>query len=138
MLGVTISTVSYLALMMTVTNSIQYIFMCWFKNTDLISIATIIAGLPVAFGIVAVKPLSKKFTKKQLCTYPFLVSAISSGVAAFVKIKNPYIWMVLIGIAMFGAAFYLVLTWALVADCIDFQEASTGRREEGSTRPAQR
>lgn len=132
MLGVTISTVSYLALMMTVTNSIQYIFMCWFKNTDLISIATIIAGLPVAFGIVAVKPLSKKFTKKQLCTYPFLVSAISSGVAAFVKIKNPYIWMVLIGIAMFGAAFYLVLTWALVADCIDFQEASTGRREEGS------
>lgn len=132
MLGVTISTVSYLALMMTVTNSIQYIFMCWFKNTDLISTATIIAGLPVAFGIVAVKPLSKKFTKKQLCTYPFLISAISSGVAAFVKIQNPYIWMALVGVAMFGAAFYLVLMWALVADCIDFQEVSTGRREEGS------
>lgn len=132
MLGVTISTVSYLALMMTVTSSMQYIFMCYFQNTKLISIATIIAGLPTVLGIIAVKPLSKKFTKKQLCTYPFIISAIASGIAAFVKIKNPYVWIILIGIAMFGTAFYLVLTWALVADCIDYQEAVTGRREESS------
>lgn len=132
MLGVTISSVSYLALMMTVTSSLQYTFMCYFKNTDLITVATVIAGMPVAFGIVAIKPLSKRFTKKQLCTYPFLLSALASGVAAFVKIQNPFIWMLLMGVAMLGASFYLVLTWALVADCIDFQEKTTGRREEGS------
>ncbi len=132
MLGVTISTVSYLALMMTVTSSMQYIFMCYFKNTKLISIATIIAGLPTVLGIIAVKPLSKKFTKKQLCTYPFLISAICSGIATFVRFENPYIWIILVGIAMFGSAFYLVLIWALVADCIDYQEMKTGRREESS------
>ena len=132
MLGVTISSVSYLALMMTVTSSMQYIFMCYFKNTKLISIATIIAGLPTVLGIIAVKPLSKKFTKKQLCTYPFLISAICSGIATFVRFESPYIWIVLVGIAMFGSAFYLVLTWALVADCIDYQEMKTGRREESS------
>lgn len=33
---------------------------------------------------------------------------------------------------MFGAAFYLTLMWALVADCIDYQEQKTGRREESS------
>ena len=132
MLGVTISSMSYLALMMTVTTSMQYIFMCYFKNTEIIPIATIIAGLPTVLGIVAVKPLSKKFTKKQLCTYPFLISAIASGIATFVRFENPYIWIVFIGIAMFGSAFYLVLTWALVADCIDYQEMKTGRREESS------
>lgn len=132
MLGVTISTVSYLALMMTVTNSLQYVFMCYFKNTKLISLATILAGLPVALGIVLVKPASKRFTKKQLCTYPFALSAITSGIATFVQLENPYIWIALISIAMFGASFYMVLMWALVADCIDFQESKTGRREEGS------
>lgn len=132
MLGVTISTVSYLALMMTVTNSLQYVFMCYFKNTSLISIATILAGLPVALGIVLVKPASKKFTKKQLCTYPFAISAVASGLATFIQFENPYIWIALISIAMFGASFYMVLMWALVADCIDFQESQTGRREEGS------
>ena len=132
MLGVTISTVSYLALMVTVTSSMQYIFMCYFQNTKLISIATVIAGLPTLLGIVAVKPLSKKFTKKQLCTYPFIISIITSAAATFIKISNPYIWIILIGISMFGTAFYLILTWALVADCIDYQEMVTGRREESS------
>lgn len=132
MLGVTISTVSYLALMMTVTSSLQYVFMCYFKNTKLISLATILAGLPVVLGIVLVKPASKKFSKKQLCTYPFAISAVASGIATFVRFENPYIWIALISIAMFGASFYMVLMWALVADCIDFQERQTGRREEGS------
>ena len=132
MLGVTISTVSYLALMMTVTSSLQYVFMCYFKNTKLISLATILAGLPVVLGIVLVKPASKKFSKKQLCTYPFAISAVASSIATFVRFENPYIWIALISIAMFGASFYMVLMWALVADCIDFQERQTGRREEGS------
>lgn len=132
MMGVTISTVAYLALMMTVTTSMPYIFMCYFQNTKLITIATMLAGCPVALGILLVKPMLKKFTKKQLCTYPFVLSAISAGLAAFVRIRNPYVWIVLVAIAMFGSAFYLTLMWALVADCIDYQERRTGRREESS------
>ena len=132
MMGVTISSVSYLALIMTATSSMQYVFMCYFKNTDIISIATIIAGLPIGLGIVITKPLLKKFTKKQLCTYPFAISTVASAIATFVKFDNPYVWITFIGIAMFGTCFYLTLMWALVADCIDYQEAKTGRREEGS------
>lgn len=132
MLAVTISTVSYMALMMTVTNSMQYVFMCYFQNTKIISVATIIAGLPIGLGIVITKPLLKKFTKKQLCTYPFLISVIAAGIVTFIRVKNPVVWIIFVGIAMFGSCFYLTLMWALVADCIDYQEEKTGRREEGS------
>lgn len=132
MMGVTISSVAYLALMMTVTNSMQYVFMCYFKNTDIIPIATIIAGLPIGLGIVITKPLLKKFTKKQLCTYPFAISAVAAGIATCVRFDNPYVWIAFIGVSMFGTCFYLTLMWALVADCIDYQEEKTGRREEGS------
>ena len=132
MMGVTISSVAYLALMMTVTNSMQYGFMCYFKNTKIIPIATIIAGLPIGLGIVITKPLLKKFTKKQLCTYPFAISAVAAGIATFVRFDNPYVWIAFIGVSMFGTCFYLTLMWALVADCIDYQEEKTGRREEGS------
>lgn len=132
MMGVTISSVAYLALMMTVTNSMQYVFMCYFKNTKIIPIATIIAGLPIGLGIVITKPLLKKFTKKQLCTYPFAISAVAAGIATFVRFDNPYVWIAFIGVSMFGTCFYLTLMWALVADCIDYQEEKTGRREEGS------
>lgn len=132
MMGVTISTVAYLALIMTVTNSMQYTFMCYFQNTKIIGLASMIAALPIALGIVLSKPLLKKFTKKQLCTYPFLLSAAASAAATFIRIKNPFVWVALIGVAMFGGCFYLTLMWALVSDCIDYQESKTGRREEGS------
>lgn len=128
----TISTVSYLALIMTVTASMQYIFMYYFKNSSLISVATVIAGAPMVVAIIFVKPLVKRFSKKALCTYPFLAGIISTGIITFVKFTNPYIWLVFVAIAVLSAGLYMVLIWAMVADSIDYQEKKTGRREEGS------
>lgn len=62
-----------------------------FQNTKIIPIATVIAGLPIGLGIVITKPLLKKFTKKQLCTYPFAISAVAAGIATFVRFDNPYV-----------------------------------------------
>lgn len=128
----TISTVSYLALIMTVTSSMQYIFMYYFKNSKLISVASIIAGAPMVVAILLVKPLVKRFSKKALCTYPFLAGIIATGIITFVKFTNPYIWLVFVSIAVLSAGLYMVLIWAMVADSIDYQEKKTGRREEGS------
>ncbi len=132
MLGITISSVSFIALVMTVTASMPYVFMVYFNNTQLISLAGFLSAVPIILGIVLVKFALKKFSKRQLCTYPFVLSIIASGIATFVRLKNPIIWIILIAITMLGAAFYMVLTWAMVADCIDYQESQTGRREEGS------
>lgn len=132
MLGVTISSVSYIALIMTVSTSMPYVFMCYFNNTTLISLAGILTAVPIILGIVLVKPALKKFSKKQLCTYPFIISIVASGIATFVRFANPFVWLGLITLTMFGTSFYMVLMWALVADCIDYQEEKSGRREEGS------
>ena len=131
-LAVTISSVANIALIMTLTNSMQYLFMCYFQDTSKLSIGTVIAGLPVLFGILLVKPALNLFSKKQLCSWPFLITTAATAVTTFVKFTNPWIWMMFIGIAMFGSCFYLVLTWALVSDSIDYQAKMTGRREEGS------
>lgn len=128
----TVSTVSYLALIMTVTSSMQYIFMYYFKNSNLISVATVIAGAPMVVAIILVKPLVKRFSKKVLCTYPFLAGIIATGIITFFKFTNPYIWLVFVAIAVLSAGLYMVLIWAMVADSIDYQEKKTGRREEGS------
>ena len=50
----------------------------------------------------------------------------------FVRFTNPYVWLVVFAIGMMATGFYMVLIWAMVADCIDYQEKKTGRREESS------
>lgn len=132
MMALTISTFAQLAFVMTITNSMQYIFMYYFKNTEIMSIGMVIAGLPIAVAIFLVKPLVKRFSKKALCTYPFIFAIIFTAIITFVKIKNPYVWLAFLGLAMLSNGLYMVLIWAMVADSIDYQEMKTGRREEGS------
>lgn len=132
MMALTISTVAYTALVMTVTNSMQYLFMLYFKDPDLISWASALAGGPVLLAILLAKPLTKRFSKKTITTYPFLLSIVSSGILTFVKIQNPKLWLIIFAVGMFATGFYTVLIWAMVADCIDFQEKRTGTREEGA------
>lgn len=131
-LGVTISSVAMIALMLTQSNSMQYVFMCYYRNTKLISVGMILLNAPMALGVVFLSMALKRFTKKQLCTYPFLLSAVVSAVVTFIRFENPIVWTVLLALVHFGTGFYLVLVWALVADCIDYQEQRSGRREEGS------
>ncbi len=132
MMGVTLSSVAMLAFLMTATSTMHYAFMCYFKNTKLISLGTVISMFPMVIAMVLCKPLVKKFSKRVLCTYPFIISVIATGILTFVKIKNPYVWLVVLAMAMFAVGLYTVLTWAMVADCIDYQERKSGRREEGS------
>lgn len=132
MMGVTISTIAMLAFLMSATNTMPYTFMVYFQDAKLSSVATVIAMLPMVLAIFLCKPLVKRFTKRQLCTYPFILSIGATAVITFVKIENPFIWLAVLAVAMLAVGIYSILTWAMVADCIDFQEEKTGRREEGS------
>lgn len=132
MMALTLSTIAFLALIMTATNSMQFLFMEYFKKPELLSIGTVLMGFPMLLAIIFIKPLVKRFSKKQICTYPFVLAIISTCVLTFVKISNPFAWMAIFAVAMGATGFYNVLIWAMVADCIDYQEIKTGRREEGS------
>lgn len=132
MMGVTISTIAMLAFLMSATNTMPYTFMVYFQDAKLSSVATVIAMLPMVLAIFLCKPLVKRFTKRQLCTYPFILSIGATAVITFVRIENPFIWLAVLAVAMLAVGIYSILNWAMVADCIDFQEEKTGRREEGS------
>ncbi len=132
MMGVTISTIAMLAFLMSATNTMSYTFMVYFQNSRMTSLATVVAMLPMVLAIFLCKPLVKRFTKRQLCTYPFILSIAATAVITFVKIENPFIWLAVLAVGMFAVGIYSILNWAMVADCIDFQEEKTGRREEGT------
>lgn len=132
MLGLTISSMAYLAFIGTAMSSMQYIFVYYFQQPKLIALGTVIGGFPVLFAVLGAKPLVKRFGKAKTCTYPFLLGAAASAVMTFVKITNPYIWLSLLALVMLSSGLHLVLTWAMAADCIDYQERVSGRREDAA------
>lgn len=132
MVGLIICTLAFKLFCSSYSTTSQYVFMCYFQDTDLLSVATLAASLPMLLAMFVVTPAVKRFGKKKLCSWPFLGSCIVDLIMAFVPISSPIVWIVLEAISSAFLGFFSMLMWALISDCIDYQEYLTGRREEGT------
>lgn len=109
----------------------QYVFMVYFQDTSKLSLTAIGSMVPMILGMFLVKPLVKKFGKKNLITWPTLGSAICYGLTAFLPM-TPMTWIICqIGATCFSTATGLLL-WSLISDAVDYQAYITGVRNDGT------
>lgn len=132
MIAMILCTLFFKLFCFTSSTTNQYVFMVYFKNTGMLSISNLATLLPMILGMVVVTPLAKKFGKKALCSWPFLGSFVVDLMLAFVPMKSPLLWIVLQAVSGAFMGLFNLLMWAVIADCIDYQEMITGRREEGT------
>jgi len=76
--------------------------------------------------------LTKRFSKRTLILVPSVLGLAVSFFLLFVPIMNPWIFFAFLIAAMFGNQVFIILVWAVVADCLDYQELITGERMDGS------
>ena len=119
----------------TTTGSSQfgsYLYKEYYHNAQLLTYVTL-AGLLFIFILFPVIPkIVEKFGKRNAILYPTVVSFAVSLVLFLVPIKNVWIYFGLSMIVNIGNAFFTMLVWALVTDCLDYQEYITGKRADGS------
>lgn len=132
MLAVTLASIAMLLFIASTSTMNQYVFITYFKDPSMLSLGMLLSMGPTLFAMVFVKAAVKKWGKKNICSWPFLAAIACYLYLFLVPIENPYVWFVLQGVAALFTGFNNMLVWALVADCIDYQEWQTGRREEGS------
>lgn len=132
MVGLIICTLVFKLFCFSSGSTNQYVFMCYFRDTNLLSLSNLATMLPMILCMTCVTPLTKRFGKKALCSWPFLGSFIVDMILAFAPISSPYVWIALQFVSGAFMGLFSLLMWALIADCIDYQEMITGRREEGT------
>ena len=132
MVGLIIASVALLMFMQSNNSTNQYVFMLYYNDTNWISVAMLMNYVAQIAMMILIRPLLKKFDRKALCSIPFIAII---GITVFMIVtpmSSPISWVIcqfLIGMLQ-GS--FVTLVWALISDCIDYMEASTGRREEGS------
>ncbi|MDY3005685.1 glycoside-pentoside-hexuronide (GPH):cation symporter [Anaerococcus porci] len=108
----------------------QYVFQVYFGETKTLAYAGIAQMIPMIMCMPLLKPLLKKFGKKNLITWPMIIAAVLYGLLAFVKV-SPMAWVIIQGIASFFTGFYSLLIWSLIADGVDYHVWLTGERNDG-------
>lgn len=125
---------SYMVLKLFVqTSSVaaQYTFMYYYNNTTYLSLTSLFGLVGMFIGAVATKPLAKKYGKQFLCSFPMLISGIIYLLMGLLPI-TALTWTIL---SFFTATFisgYSMVIWAVITDCIDYQELMTGERMDGT------
>ena len=109
----------------------QYVFMVYFKDTDMLSVASAFSMVPLLAGMLVIKPLVKRFGKKNLITWPMLGAAVFYGVTAFLPM-TPMTWIISQFCASVCTASLGLLIWSLIADAVDYQAYLTKTRNDGT------
>ena len=109
----------------------QYVFMVYFQDTSILSLTALTSMIPMVIGMILIKPLVKRFGKKNLVTWPILFSALCYGLTAVLPM-TPMTWIICQLGATIGAIGAGLLQWSLISDAVDYQAYITGVRNDGT------
>ena len=134
--GATVAAMGMFLGMQSATTANSIMFATYFKNAQLSGIVMMIGFLPMFLFMPFIKKLVNKFGKKEAATAGTVVSLI--GGAVMLVFPTVSIEMALpvymAGLLLFGLGMgvYTCVSWALMADAIDYSEWKFGKREEGT------
>ncbi len=135
--GATVAAMAMFLGMNSASTATTIMFATYFGQASLSGIAMIIGFLPMFFFMPFIKKLVNKFGKKEASAMGALVSVVG-GLLMFIfpLIPNKTLALVMFIIALcvfgFGMGVYTCVSWAFMADAIDYNEWKFGTREEGT------
>jgi len=132
LIGTMIAAVGFLIFNTGFNQMSTYIFREYYHNTSIITFASVIS-LPLMLILFPFIPtLTRKYGKVKTIVVPCIFGAVLSLVLIFVPVANPWLYLALEAVAIIGPMLYMLSCWAIVTDCIDYQEYTTGLRADGS------
>lgn len=131
-IGIALSSFFCCATMFMASGLNAYLYKEYFNNVGLMAIGGMTSMVASLVIIPFVGPIAKKFGKREASIGGTIWAMIFYAILFFFPIRNPFVFMGISMIAGLGTGAVNALTWALVADAIDYQEYISGDRNEGT------
>ena len=134
--GATVAAMGMFLGMQSATTANAIMFATYFKNAQMSGLVMLIGFLPMFVFMPFIKKIVGKFGKKEAATAGAIVS-ICGGLVMMVFPTVPQsnaLPVYMAGLLLFGLGMgiYNCVSWALMADAIDYSEWKFGKREEGT------
>lgn len=135
--GATVAAMAMFLGMNSASTATTIMFATYFGQAKLSGIAMIIGFAPMLFFMPFIKKLVDKYGKKEASAGGAGVSLLG-GVLMFIfplipnKIIALVVYVLALSIFGLGMGIYTCVSWAFMADAIDYNEWKFGKREEGT------
>ncbi len=138
--GATLAAMAMFLGMNSATTAISIMFTVYFGKGELSGVVSVVGFLPMLFFMPFIKKIVEKWGKKEASVVGAIAS-LAGAVLMFLfpilgtagsKVGALVVYMVSLCIFGLGMGVYTCVSWALMADAIDYNEWKTGQREEGT------
>jgi len=135
--GATLAAMGMFLGMQSATTANTIMFATYFGQASMSGIVMMVGFLPMFLFMPFIKKIVNKFGKKEASVAGTIVSLVGGGIMLIFPMiadKNVSLIVYMIGLVVFGLGMgvYTCVSWALMADAIDYNEWKTGSREEGT------
>ena len=135
--GATVAAMGMFLGMQSASTATTVMFATYFAKPELSGVVMMVGFLPMFLFMPFIKKIVDKFGKKEASVVGTLVSILGGIVMlVFPMIGNKTAALVvyMLGLVLFGLGMgvYTCVSWALMADAIDYNEWKFGTREEGT------
>lgn len=136
-MGATVAAMAMFLGMQSASTATTIMFATYFGKASMSGLVTLIGFLPMFIFMPFIKKLVNKYGKKEAAAAGAGVSLLGGALMfIFPLIPNKTIALVIyiLALAIFGIGMgvYTCVSWAFMADAIDYNEWKTGKREEGT------
>ncbi len=133
--GATLAAMAMFIGMQGSSTATTVLFQSYFGNAKASGIIMLISYLPMFLFMPFIKKIVNKFGKKEACAAGSAVS-LFGALLLFLPLGNGSAGLIayIVAQAFFGLGlgFYTCVSWALMADAIDYNEWKNGTKEEGT------
>ncbi|MBE6939458.1 MAG: MFS transporter [Ruminococcaceae bacterium] len=135
--GATLAAMGMFLGMQSASTANTIMFATYFGMAQLSGVVMLIGFLPMFLFMPFIKKIVNKFGKKEASVAGTIVSMVGGVIMlVFPMVPNKSVALILymLGLVVFGVGMgvYTCVSWALMADAIDYNEWKTGKREEGT------
>ncbi len=133
--GATLAAMAMFIGMQGSSTATTVLFQSYFGNAKISGVIMLIGYLPMFLFMPFIKKIVDRFGKKEACAVGSAVS-VFGALLLFLPLGNEMAGLVGYIVAQvffgLGLGFYTCVSWALMADAIDYNEWKNGTKEEGT------
>lgn len=134
--GATVAAMGMFLGMQSAATANTIMFATYFGMASMSGIVQMVGFLPMFLFMPFVKKIVEKFGKKEASVAGTIVSLIGAAIMMVFPMMDKSVSLIvyMVGLVVFGLGMgvYTCVSWALMADAIDYNEWKFGTREEGT------